>query len=284
MQNQTVLFVDDEPNMLNTIKRFFRREPYQIVTAPSAQAALNLIKAGEEPAVIISDQCMPGMTGVEFLTQAQKLLPDSIRMMLTGYADLSTAAGAINDAGIMRYLQKPWREPELLQAVREGVERYNLLVCNKALTAELQEKNTKLEDLNNNLEQKVLERTQQLESAYNKNLNLTEELKRKVVELQGRDRLQQHLLTIHPLADTVKVLLEVIIEMPSISTCQFYLVRNDELELEGKMSGLSQANKTDSQSIHKAALRQVKNSKRSVGVSTNEVENITPFGSSDLKF
>jgi len=197
--------------------------------------------------------------------------------MLTGYADLSAAAGAINDAGITRYLQKPWREPELLQAVREGVERHDLLVCNKVLTEELKEKNTKLEDLNNNLEQKVLERTQQLESAYNKNLNLTEELKRKVVELQGRDRLQQHLLTIHPLADTVKVLLEVIIEMPSISTCQFYLMRNDALEIEGKMSDLSHANKTDSLSLHKAALRQVKNSKRSVEVSTNEVENITPF-------
>ena len=277
VDNQTVLFVDDEPNMLRTIQRVFRHEPFCIVTAPNACAALNLIDGGEIPALIVSDQCMPGMTGVDFLAEAKNRLPDTIRMLLTGYADLSAAAGAINDGEIMRYLQKPWREPELLQAVRDGVERYHLVTFNQKLMAELENKNIELEDLNRNLEEKVSERTKALQEAYGQQTHLAEQLQQMVFELESRDRIQQHLLTIHPLEETIKMLLDVICQVPTISNCSVYLMRDGALKIEGEVRTFSGGVDVVVEAIHQAALCQVVRKKEWVRILKDEIDGIIPF-------
>lgn len=192
----TLLFVDDEKNILKSLSRLFFDDDYEILLAQSGKEALDMIDNGARPVVIVSDQQMPVMNGVEFLSQAKEKLPDSIRMILTGYADINAAMDAINRGGIYRYIMKPWNDGDLKLAVREAIARYELVQKNRDLTAELKEKNRALEDLNTTLEQKVLERTK--------------ELKNKVKELQARDRIQRHLMTIHPLHETLPLILETI--------------------------------------------------------------------------
>jgi len=91
-----VLFVDDEPNILNALRRLFMDEDYDVHTAGNGQEALNLMEGGLRPTIIISDQRMPEMGGAEFLAKAAQIAPDSIRMVLTGYADINAAVAAIN--------------------------------------------------------------------------------------------------------------------------------------------------------------------------------------------
>jgi len=228
MAEHTVLFVDDEANVLSALKRLFRKAPYRTLLAGSAREALALIEGGERPSVIVSDQRMPDMNGAEFLARVREALPNSIRMMLTGYSDIDAAMDAINRGGVFRYILKPWDAEDLRLAVRNAVEHYELISQNRTLTEELKEKNHILEDLNANLEQKVEERPQALREAYEKNLALTAQLQRKVKELEGWDRIQQHLLTIHPLDETLRTVLEVIVEVVVADSAAIHLVEGSD--------------------------------------------------------
>ena len=91
----TILFVDDEENILSALVRLFRKEDYEIVTAISGMDGMKIIEEREIP-LVISDHRMPGMTGVDFLAKVKEISPDTIRIMLTGYADLEAAIAAIN--------------------------------------------------------------------------------------------------------------------------------------------------------------------------------------------
>ncbi len=112
--------------------------------------------------VIISDYRMPGMNGIEFLRRASEIAPDSIRIILTGYADTDVAVSAINEGHIYKFITKPWNDDQLSVHIRRGFEHHDLLMESKRLQATLIEKNKALEDINNNLERMVEERTQQL--------------------------------------------------------------------------------------------------------------------------
>jgi signal transduction histidine kinase len=161
-----LLIIDDEEEILKALYRQFRRE-YDVYTAPSAEQGYRLMT--ENPIqVIISDQRMPGMNGAEFFGKIKNEYPDAIRLLLTGYADIQAVISAINDGNIFRYIAKPWDPVELDTIVREAFERYHLIVQNRKLLEELQESNTRLE-------QRVAERTAELEEMNGRLLTLNQQ-------------------------------------------------------------------------------------------------------------
>ncbi|MGE0918705.1 response regulator [Trichlorobacter lovleyi] len=155
----TVLLVDDEPNILQALQRLLRRETFRIVTAASGTEALQLLSQLRGVAVILSDMRMPAMNGAEFLKRSREFAPESVRMLLTGYSDISDAVDAVNQGGISRYLSKPWNDTDLLQAVRIAVESYSLSYENKRLQELVSRQNKELQDWNQNLKERVLQQT-----------------------------------------------------------------------------------------------------------------------------
>ena len=228
MDQNILLFVDDEQKILSSLRRLFQPKHYKILLATSGQEALDLIDGGEQPQVIVSDQRMPGINGAAFLEQAQQRLPDSVRIMLTGHSDVSAAMDAINKGGIYRYLTKPWNDDDLLLVVQAAFKHFGLVQHNRELTAELQEKNQVLEEFNTALETKVEERTKALKKTYEKNLKLTAQLQKKVKELEAKDRIQQHLLTIHELEETLQIVLEVIVDVVEVDRAVIHLVNDTD--------------------------------------------------------
>ncbi|MFZ5760010.1 MAG: response regulator [Thermodesulfobacteriota bacterium] len=202
MTPHTILFVDDEKSILKALTRLFLDENYRILTAQSGREALTLLASGEKPTVIISDQRMPEMGGAEFLAEAKKILPDSIRMVLTGYADITAAVDAINIGGVYRYILKPWNDEDLKLTIREAISRFELVEENRTLTWEIEQRNRELAELNAALEQRVEERTR--------------ELRKLVKELEGRNRIQQYLMQIHPLDDLLQAILAILAEATEI--------------------------------------------------------------------
>ncbi len=160
--DKTILFVDDEENILKALKRLFLAEDYEVLTANSGKEALELIAGGAQPEVIISDQRMPQMSGVEFLAQAREKLPDSIRIILTGYADINAAMGSINEGGVYRYIVKPWDDEDLKFTVQEAFERGELKRQNQELLALTKSQNKKLFEYSKKLKHKVEEQTREI--------------------------------------------------------------------------------------------------------------------------
>ncbi|WIM05753.1 MAG: EAL domain-containing protein [Candidatus Nitricoxidivorans perseverans] len=117
--SKTLLLVDDEPNILNALKRLFRREGYRVLSAGSAAEALDLL-ALQPVQVILSDQRMPEMGGVEFLSRVKDLYPDTIRIVLSGYSEISTVTDAINRGAIWKYFTKPWDDDDLREEIRRA--------------------------------------------------------------------------------------------------------------------------------------------------------------------
>ncbi|MEL6251375.1 MAG: adenylate/guanylate cyclase domain-containing protein [Bacteroidota bacterium] len=134
----TILYVDDEVDNLRVFKAAFRRK-YKIELASSAEEGIRILK--EKPIdLIITDQRMPEITGVEFLKKVVPLYPDTVRMVLTGYSDLSAIVEAINLGQIYRYIGKPWDEEELNVAIENARQLSRLKKKNRELLAELQHK------------------------------------------------------------------------------------------------------------------------------------------------
>ena len=153
-----ILFVDDERNILSSLNRLFFDEDYEIFLASSGQQGLEILQA-HQVEVIISDQRMPGMVGVDFLIRARELQPDAIRVILTGYTDIDSAMRAINEGSIYKFITKPWNDEELKLVVRRAVEFYKLQRANSELLEITQHQNTELAELNETLNQRVKERT-----------------------------------------------------------------------------------------------------------------------------
>lgn len=149
-----VLFVDDEENVIKALKRLFIDEDLEIFTASSGKEGLEIL-TNDEFAVIVSDQRMPEMTGTEFLLKAKELYPDTIRIILTGYADINAAMNAINEAGAYRYITKPWNDKELLHIIKEAINRYKLIKENKYLTELTKKQNEELQTWSKELEHYV---------------------------------------------------------------------------------------------------------------------------------
>ncbi|MDD2467386.1 MAG: response regulator [Desulfobulbus sp.] len=120
LPKRTLLLVDDEPYMLSGLTRVFRREGYRLLTATSGPEALELL-AVNEVHVIISDQRMPKMTGIELLSRVKELYPETTRIILSAHSDQQTVTEAINQGAIWKYYTKPWPEESLREIVRQAV-------------------------------------------------------------------------------------------------------------------------------------------------------------------
>jgi diguanylate cyclase (GGDEF)-like protein/PAS domain S-box-containing protein len=116
---QTLLLVDDEPNILTSLSRLFRREAFQTLTANSPAEAFELL-AKHTVQVILSDQRMPNMSGTEFFARVRQLYPDTVRILLTGYTELESVTGAINRGAVYKFLTKPWDDDQLRDQIREA--------------------------------------------------------------------------------------------------------------------------------------------------------------------
>lgn len=129
-----LLVVDDEPDNLDLLYRTFYRE-FRVLRAESGHAALEILEAQPDVAVIISDQRMPGMSGTEFLRQTASKYPNIIRIILTGYTDVEDLVDAINEGKVFKYVTKPWEDQHLRAVVKQALETHQVL---KARTEELQ--------------------------------------------------------------------------------------------------------------------------------------------------
>lgn len=163
----TVMCVDDEPNILAALKRTLRGKGYAVLTAASAAEALETL-AHIPVDLLISDMRMPGMDGTQLLEQVHARWPQTVRLLLTGHADMDATIGAINRGQIFRYIHKPWDEHDLHNAVQLGLERLALQRDKQRLEALTRAQNDELQTLNTELEQRVQARTGELQTAHDK--------------------------------------------------------------------------------------------------------------------
>lgn len=148
-----ILYIDDEVHNLNTLRVTFRHL-YKIHTAKNAFEGLDILKE-HDIKLVISDQRMEGMSGVEFLKRVKNLYPGCIRIILTGYSDVDVIMNAVNDCGIYRYMLKPWEASEMQQTLRTGLELQKVKKENQDLLVELSELNNVLKAENNYLKEEV---------------------------------------------------------------------------------------------------------------------------------
>jgi len=119
VQRLTLLIVDDNPKILSSLGRVLQNKGYRLLTAESAEKGLELL-ALNEVQVVVSDQRMPGMSGIEFLSRVKALYPDTVRIMLSGHADLESLTEALNRGLLYKYLTKPWNDRELRAQLRDA--------------------------------------------------------------------------------------------------------------------------------------------------------------------
>lgn len=177
-EKYNILYIDDEQGNLKVFKSTFRRE-YNIYTALSGKEGLEIM-AREQIHLVITDQQMPGMTGIEVLREVSRRYPKTIRMVLTGYSDLRIVVDAVNECGLFRYLSKPWDNNDMSNAITTGLETYQLRRDNERLVDDLQ-------SLNTSLEERVQAQTESLEKQRKQLLVFNEELKEANQELHSRE-------------------------------------------------------------------------------------------------
>ncbi len=150
--DHTVLIVDDEENIGRAIGRIMKSIKAKYVYMESGQAALDWMKSSEKPfSLILSDQRMPNMEGSVFLAKAKEIAPDTIRYLITGYADVDAVTDAVNKGSIHRYIAKPWDNKILAETVKSGLQQYELIMENHRLFALAKEQNAKLYTVNTDL-------------------------------------------------------------------------------------------------------------------------------------
>jgi response regulator RpfG family c-di-GMP phosphodiesterase len=177
----TILCVDDEPNILASLQRLFRKNRFRVLCADSAAAGLAVL-AQEAVDVVISDMRMPACSGADFLERVRAGWPGTMRLLLTGYADVGSIVGAINRGEIYRYITKPWDEADILQVVHDALGRHALEHEKDRLERLTRTQNLSLLELNATLEDRVRARTAELEAA-------------RQALLQSNDRLRGNFLT-----------------------------------------------------------------------------------------
>jgi response regulator RpfG family c-di-GMP phosphodiesterase len=157
-----LLLVDDEPNILRSLQRVLRLDGYSITTAESGDQAVEMMEQAPFD-LVLCDARMPGMDGATCLAHSHRLLPDSIRILLTGYADVGTTVKAINEGQIYRYLSKPWNDDELRLTLRQGLALQQAERERLRLTRVVALQNKQLKELNLQLSRQVDARTSELE-------------------------------------------------------------------------------------------------------------------------
>jgi len=167
-QQRSLLFVDDEENVLHSLERACRRDGYKIFTATSGPEALELLDKNEIH-VVVSDQRMAIMSGIEFLKAVKARFPDTVRIVLSGYTDLDAVTSAINEGAIYKFITKPWEDDALRGAIGAAFRHFDVLDKNIKLTRELKDVNEKLERANAELTYHL-----ELQEKYAKtNINIT---------------------------------------------------------------------------------------------------------------
>ena len=197
----TVLLVDDEPNVLRSLTRVLRKEPYQVTTAESGKAALEIIEK-QDVHLVISDMRMPGMTGAELLTLVNQKHPEIVRIVLSGHADLGNIFEAIKTGDLYKYITKPVEPIELKVVIQKGLEKYSLESENRRLTEALKVKNRELSRINEHLEACVMERT---------------------ADLTARDKILEYMLNYHPLDEVLDYIAGVFCDTYSVEGLAVYL-------------------------------------------------------------
>ena len=158
----TVLCVDDEENILHSLKRLLRKESYRVLTASSGADGLKILKENDVH-MVVSDQRMPEMSGTEFLAKVKENYPEVIRIVLTGYTEVDSITKSINKGHIYKFILKPWNDQNLKLEIKQGLEQYSLVQSNKRLHEEVLQRNEELKSINENLEVLVEGRTMALE-------------------------------------------------------------------------------------------------------------------------
>jgi len=142
---KTLLVVDDEENIIRSLRRLFRQEPFNVITANSGTQGLEVL-AKQSVAVILSDQRMPGMIGSDFLKIVKDRYPNTIRIVMSGYTELESITSAINDGAVFKFLLKPWDDEKILAHIRDAFSYHDLKSNNILLTEELKKANENLEE------------------------------------------------------------------------------------------------------------------------------------------
>jgi len=163
----TILCVDDEPNILSSLRRLLRKDGHKILVAGSGAEGLQLLET-EPVDLVISDMRMPEMDGAQFLEQVFARWPNTKRILLTGYADAAATIAAINRGKIFRYVSKPWNDGELIITVQQSLAHRHLLQENARMSELIRQHNEELKAMNASLEQRVAERTAELRIAHEK--------------------------------------------------------------------------------------------------------------------
>jgi response regulator RpfG family c-di-GMP phosphodiesterase len=127
-----ILFVDDEPNVLAGLQRQLRKQ-FDVDVAVGGEQGLAAVRERGPYAVIVSDMRMPGMNGAQFLSRVRDLAPNTVRMLLTGYADMQSAIAAVNEGHVFRFLTKPCPPEALVKALQDGIEQFRLVTAEKEL-------------------------------------------------------------------------------------------------------------------------------------------------------
>ncbi len=146
MEKRSVLFVDDETNILNALRRTLRREPYEVFTANGPSEAFDIMREHEID-LIVSDHLMPSMDGLTFLKKVREQYPQMVRVLLTGHADLQLAIEAINEGEVFRFLTKPWTDVDLKMTLKHIFDYIGLRRENQMLLHKLQQQQRALEKI-----------------------------------------------------------------------------------------------------------------------------------------
>jgi response regulator RpfG family c-di-GMP phosphodiesterase len=152
-KKHTLLVIDDEPDVCDSVHDLLRRD-FRVLKARSADEGMKLMKDNEVH-IIMTDQRMPKVTGIELLKRVMRGQPQAIRMLFTGYADLESIIQAINQGHIFKFLKKPWQPQELEQAVHEAAAEYDRLIAQDELMEHLQTELAQLRDRVAALEKEV---------------------------------------------------------------------------------------------------------------------------------
>nr|MEE4268274.1 response regulator [Candidatus Krumholzibacteria bacterium] len=162
MEDKAVLLVDDEEHILNSLKRLLRKEPYRIHTALSGADGLEVLEQNPSIKMVVSDQRMPGMCGTEFLSKVKAKYPETIRLVLSGFAEASAIVDAINQGEVFRFVPKPWTDDDLKNTFRQCLEHFEMAQENRRLHEQSARQLEQLKKLNGLLESSVEERTRSL--------------------------------------------------------------------------------------------------------------------------
>lgn len=157
-----ILCVDDEKNVLRALERIFLDDDYGIHTAQGAEEGIEILRNLSPIQIVISDYRMPGTNGVDFLRDVCENWPHTVRIVLSGYADMAAVISAVNEGQIYKFIPKPWNDDEIRITISNALERYFLQQKNAQLAEELRSKNEELRAINQNQERIIEERTSEL--------------------------------------------------------------------------------------------------------------------------